>query len=80
MACKLKAYTRKQEVINGQHRTEYKSTCSNAEHEHRRIIRECGIDYNHLKQVSAGRVKMTADDLKRLSAFTGVPAENIRIN
>ncbi len=44
------------------------------------LSEKCGIDYNHLKQVSAGRVKMTADDLKRLSAFTGVPAENIRIN
>ena len=44
------------------------------------LSKQCGIDYNHLKQVSAGRVKMTADDLKRLSAFTEVPAENIRIN
>lgn len=37
----------------------------------------CGINPNHLKQVSAGNVKMTADDLKRLSDYCKVPADNI---
>lgn len=37
----------------------------------------CGINPNHLKQVSAGNVTMTGEDLKRLSKFTGVPGENI---
>lgn len=41
------------------------------------MARQCGIDPAHLKQVSAGRVKMTAEDLQRLIAFTGIPAENI---
>ena len=44
------------------------------------LSKQCGIDYNHLKQVSAGRVKMTAEDLKKLSEFTGVPTENIAIS
>lgn len=43
------------------------------------LANACDIDYNHLKQVSAGRVKMTAYDLKKLSEFTGVPADNIDI-
>lgn len=38
---------------------------------------QCGINPNHLKQVSAGNVKMTAEDLKKLADFTGVPADNI---
>lgn len=38
------------------------------------------IDYGHLKQVSAGRVKMTAYDLKKLSEVSGVPTDNIRID
>ena len=44
------------------------------------LANACDIDYNHLKQVSAGRVKMTATDLRKLSDFTGVPVENIKID
>lgn len=39
----------------------------------------CEIDRNHLKQVSAGRVEMTAYDLKQLSKVTKVPVENIYV-
>ena len=35
------------------------------------------IQPNHLKQVSAGNVEMTAYDLKQLSRVTGVPADGI---
>ena len=41
------------------------------------LAEACGINPNHLKQVSAGNVKMTAEDLKLLAAYTGVPADNI---
>lgn len=41
------------------------------------LAQACGINPNHLKQVSAGNVTMTGDDLKRLSRFTGVPGDNI---
>jgi transcriptional regulator with XRE-family HTH domain len=39
----------------------------------------CGIERNHLKQVSAGNVEMTAMDLKKLAKVTRVPAENIYV-
>ena len=39
----------------------------------------CGIERNHLKQVSAGNTVMTAFDLKALSKATGVPADNIYV-
>ncbi len=39
----------------------------------------CEIERSHLKQVSAGNVKMTAYDLRQLSKVTGVPADNIAI-
>ncbi len=39
----------------------------------------CGIEKNHLKQVSAGKVEMTAYDLKQLSRVTKVPAEHIYV-
>ena len=39
----------------------------------------CGIERNHLKQVSAGNVEMSAFDLKQLSKVTGVPADNIYV-
>lgn len=39
----------------------------------------CGIERNHLKQVSAGNVEMTAMDLKKLAKVTKVPAENIYV-
>jgi transcriptional regulator with XRE-family HTH domain len=44
------------------------------------LAKECGINPNHLKQVSAGNVVMTGEDLKALSKFTGVPADNIVTN
>ena len=37
-----------------------------------------GISVNHLKKVSSGAVKMTADDLINLSRVTGISPENIR--
>lgn len=43
-----------------------------------RLAELCGINPNHLKQVSAGNVKMTAEDLHSLAKFTGIPADNIR--
>ena len=41
---------------------------------------QSGINPTHLKNVSAGRAKMTADDVLKLSEFTGVPARNIEPN
>lgn len=40
---------------------------------------EAGIDKNHLYEVSAGRTKMTADDILKLSKVSGLPTTNIRI-
>jgi plasmid maintenance system antidote protein VapI len=40
---------------------------------------EAGIDKNHLYEVSAGRTKMTADDILKLSKASGLPTTNIRI-
>ena len=37
------------------------------------------IKYQHLKDVSSGRVTMTARDLIRLHEATGVPCEQIEI-
>ncbi len=39
----------------------------------------CEINPNHLKQVSAGNVPMTAYDLKKLSQIAKVPADNIYV-
>lgn len=44
------------------------------------LAEKAGINVNHLYDVSAGRSKMTADDLIKLSAATGVPMENIAVN
>jgi transcriptional regulator with XRE-family HTH domain len=44
------------------------------------LAEKTDIDYGHLKQVSSGRVKMTAYDLKKLSEVSGVPTDNIRID
>ncbi len=41
------------------------------------MARRAGIDPSHLKQVSAGNVRMTAEDLIRLSKLTGVDPEDI---
>ena len=39
-----------------------------------------GIDQNHLYEVSAGRAKMTADDILKLSKISGLPQQNIRVD
>ena len=39
----------------------------------------CEINPNHLKQVSAGNVPMTAYDLKKISQIAKEPAENIYV-
>jgi len=41
------------------------------------LAKLCGISSDHLKQVSCGRVKMTADDIVKLSKHTGIPADRI---
>ena len=43
------------------------------------LANKCEINPNHLKQVSAGNVPMTAYDLKQLSKVTGVPLDNIYV-
>lgn len=42
-----------------------------------KLADNAGIDAEHLSNVSCGRVKMTGDDLVKLSNFTGIPAKNI---
>lgn len=44
-----------------------------------KLAEMCGLSENHLKQVSAGNVPMTAYDLKQLSKVTGVPTDNIYV-
>lgn len=41
------------------------------------LAEKTGINYNHLREVSAGRVKLTLEDAKVLSEFSGVPADQI---
>lgn len=41
------------------------------------LAEACEINANHLKNVSAGRTKLTADDVVKLAEFTGVPPANI---
>ena len=41
------------------------------------LAEKAGISVDHLKNVSAGRTKMTADDIVKLSNFTGIPVKNI---
>lgn len=36
-----------------------------------------GIKPQHLQDISAGRVKMTGEDIVKLSQITGIPAEKI---
>ncbi len=44
------------------------------------LARLSDIEPSHLKQVSAGRVKMSASDLQKLAEYTGIPAELIQID
>lgn len=41
------------------------------------LARRCDINPNHLKQVSAGNVKMLAEDVYKISKYTGIPGDNI---
>jgi len=41
------------------------------------LARRCDINPAHLKQVSAGNVKMLAEDVQKLAKYTGIPADNI---
>ncbi len=41
------------------------------------LAKRCGINPNHLKQVSAGNTRMLAEDVLKISAYTGIPADNI---
>lgn len=42
------------------------------------LAKNSGIDPNHLLQVSCGRVKMTADDMLKLSKYTGIDVHKIQ--
>lgn len=44
-----------------------------------KLAENSGISVDHLLNVSAGRVKMTADDIVKLSNFTKIPAKNIEV-
>lgn len=44
------------------------------------MAKECGISDAHLKSVSSGRAKMTADDLIKLAKFTKVDPFMIETN
>ena len=41
------------------------------------LAKRCDISPAHLKQVSAGNVRMLAEDLKKIADYTGIPADNI---
>lgn len=43
------------------------------------MAERAGINAEHLANVSMGRTKMTADDIVKLSDFTGIPAKNIQV-
>lgn len=43
------------------------------------LAKMSSIEPNHLKQVSAGRIRMTAYDLQKLAETTGIPAELIEV-
>lgn len=42
-----------------------------------KLAEHCEIDAYHLQQVSSGRVKMSADDIVKLSNGTGIPVTRI---
>lgn len=44
-----------------------------------KLAESAGINTDHLLNVSAGRVKMTADDIVKLSDYTKIPAKNIEV-
>ena len=44
-----------------------------------KLAEQAGISADHLLNVSSGRVKMTGDDVVKLSEFTKIPAKNIEV-
>lgn len=42
------------------------------------LAEHCGINKYHLQQVSCGRLKMTSEDIYKLSEFTGVKPKEIK--
>ncbi len=42
------------------------------------LAEKCGIEPSHLRNVSAGRATMTAEDIVKLSAYTGINCHNIQ--
>ena len=44
-----------------------------------RLAEQSGISADHLLNVSSGRVKMTGEDVVKLSEFTKIPAKNIEV-
>lgn len=42
------------------------------------LAEKAGIEYNHLRLISTGDVKMLGVDLMKLHDATGVPPENIK--
>ena len=42
------------------------------------LAKRCDIDVFHLQAVNAKRIKMTADDLVKLSNVSGIPSEKIK--
>lgn len=45
-----------------------------------KLAEMCEISPSHLKQVSCGRLKMSAYDLSQLAKVTGISVENIKID
>ena len=43
------------------------------------LAEDAGIDASHLKQVSAGNIRMLADDLYKLCKLTGLKMEEVQI-
>lgn len=41
------------------------------------LAKRCDISPSHLKQVSAGNTRMLAEDVMKIAAYTGIPADNI---
>lgn len=42
------------------------------------MANECSISSNHLKMVSCGYVKMTAEDVEKISIRFNIPMQNIQ--
>lgn len=41
------------------------------------LAKQAGIDVYHLQAVNSKKIKMTADDLIKLSQLSGIPADKI---